>query len=99
MEHQQWETQFIYLKDKSQATNIKKENKQAFANISKENAISNKDSPGASSNFWRLPSDSLNIIQGMTIRQKKIHRSHTDFSHWDFQIQNPTVVYLQHNLR
>lgn len=42
MEHQQWETQFIYLKDKSQATNLptnnssnKKKNKQ----ISKEQKI------------------------------------------------------------
>tara|TARA_Y100001958_G_C21238887_1_gene566042 strand:+ start:2166 stop:2504 length:339 start_codon:yes stop_codon:yes gene_type:complete len=38
MEHQQWETQFIYLKDKSKAINLKQDKKQI-----KKKYVPNKD--------------------------------------------------------
>ena len=49
MEHQQWETQFIYLKDKSKATNLKQENKQPIKKphvISKDDKLNKKIEEG-----------------------------------------------------
>lgn len=73
MEHQQWETQFIYLKDKSHATNLKQENKSTKKKYApnKDNKLNKKIEEG------NLKHDKISVELRKTIQSTRCSKNLT----------------------